>query len=206
MRLFLAGKGSHPDTIQKLSTYLGGLKDKTIAYIPTAANGGGWESWKEGGAWQELQNLGAQVTIVQLEDYRDESVVDLIKGKDILWFAGGYSAYLLYWIRRCQLDKHLNDILDSNTLYVGASAGSMITSLNQEVSEWFLRDQEPGAAFIPGLDLVDFQFYPHYTDDLYDAVKAKYTGKKMYLVKDGDVVLVENGLIKVLGEEIILTN
>ncbi len=201
MKLFLASEIKNPKTIEDLSNYIQGFKGKTIAYIPTAANGEGWESWKEGGSWETVQNLGAEITLVQLEDYRNESVVDLIKGKDIFWMAGGMTGYLLYWIRRCKLDKYIKEILDSGTLYVGSSAGSMITSHDQDFAEWYIGEEEPGASLLPGLGLVDFDFYPHYEDHLHEQIKQKYTGKKIYLVKNGEAIIVEDGNVKVLGEE-----
>jgi len=38
-RLFLASEAKHPESMQKLEDFVGGLKSKKIAYIPTAANG-----------------------------------------------------------------------------------------------------------------------------------------------------------------------
>jgi len=119
------------------------------------------------------------VNVVQLEDYLERSPEDDIRGKDIVWFAGGYSAYLLYWIRRTKLDTVLKDILNEGTLYVGSSAGSIITSKDQDFAEWIIGGEEPGAGLIPGLDLVNFNFYPHYEESLYDEIKSKFKGKKM---------------------------
>ncbi len=206
MKLFLASEAKHPNSIQALEDNIGGFEDKTIAYIPTAANGETWGSWKEGGSWNLVQTLGANITLVQLEDYRNESVVDLIQGKDIVWFAGGAASYLLYWIRRCQLDKRLKSILDNGTLYVGSSVGSMITCTKQTITDWYLGEEEPGASVIPGLGFVDFEIYPHYEDILHDDIKKKFSGNKLYLLKNGEALIVENNKVTVLGEERIITN
>jgi peptidase E len=205
MRLFLASEAKNEATIKKLGDYIGGFKDKTIAYIPTAANGEEpFGSWKENSTtWLLVQTLGARVTGVQLEDYKNSSVVNELKNKDILWFAGGYPGYLMYWIRRCELDKALPELLEKS-LYVGSSAGSMVTSRHLGTTEWYLGEGEPGASAIPGLGLVDFEIYPHYDESMYDEIKKRYMGRKLYLLKNGEEVLVEGEKVKVLGEERIL--
>ncbi len=201
MKLFLASQAKHPDSLEKLKKFVGGFEGKSIAYIPTAVNGEKWEIWKEGESWKAVNTLGADVSLIQLEEYWNKPVWEEIKGKDIVWFAGGYPGYLLYWIRRTKLDKHMKEILDSGTVYVGSSAGSMVTGQDASLSEWYIGEEEPGAGVIPTLKLVDFDFYPHYQDDLHDQIEEKYNGFKMYLVKDGEAITVENEKIKVLGEE-----
>jgi dipeptidase E len=201
MKLFLASEIKNPKTIKKLEDYVGGFKGKSIAYIPTAANGEGWHSWKGGGTWNTFQSLGAKITVIQLEEYQDKDPADELMDKDIIFFAGGYTGYLLYWMRRTQLNKKIKDILNNGSLYVGSSAGSMVTGKDIEFCEWYIGENEAGAACIPGLGLVDFNFYPHYKDDLFDEIKEKFKGNKIYLVKDGDALIIEDEKIEVFGEE-----
>ena len=111
MKLFLASRFNNPLTIKKLDDFLGGIKGKKIAYIPTAANGEeGWEYWKtkEGGSWQLVNTLGAEVKAVVLEEFGNESVVNELKGQDVIFFAGGMPGYLMYWIKRCGIDKGIS--------------------------------------------------------------------------------------------------
>ncbi len=207
MRLFLASEAKHPDSIKKLDEYVGGLKGKSIAYIPTAANGeGGWESWISGGSWNLLQTLDVDLTIIELEKYRDESVVKEIKGKDIVWFAGGVPGYLMYWVKRCYLDKHLRKVLDEGTLFVGSSAGAMIAGKSLQVASWGFVDGERGSDEIKPLNLVDFDIFPHYEENLLPKIKENYKGNKLYLLKNGEEIIVEDDKITVVGEERIITN
>jgi len=205
MRLFLASEAKNPATMDKLREYVGGFEGKSIAYIPTAANGeepfGSWK--KSSSTWQLVQTLGAKVISVQLEDYKNSSVIELLKNKDILWFAGGCPGYLMYWIRRCELDKALPKLL-KKSLYVGSSAGSMATSNQLNTTEWYFGEGEPGASVIPGLGLVDFEIYPHYEESMLEYIKKHYQGKKLYLLKNGEEVLVEDNKVRVLGEERII--
>lgn len=206
MKLFLASEAKNPASIEKLREYIGGFKGKSIAYIPTAANGEGWGSWKDGGSWNLVNTLEAKINLIQLEDHINEDIGNLIRGNNIVWFAGGMSGYLLYWIRRTKLNLQIRELLDSGILYVGSSAGSVATSGEQTISEWYIGEDEPGADCIPGLGLVDFEIYPHYEDNLYDEVKKRFKGKKLYLLKNGEEIIVEDGKVEVIGEERIITN
>ena len=51
---------------------------------------------------------------------------------------------------------------------------------------------------------MDFDFYPHYEDSQLVEIKRNYKGTKMYLIKNGEALIVENGAVKVLGEERIV--
>lgn len=204
MRLFLASEAKNPLTIKKLEEYIGGFKGKKLAYLPTAANGEGWGSWKEGGSWNLVRTLGTNLTIIQLEEYQSKNVLQDLENKDIIWFAGGYSGYLMYWIRRTGLDKSLKSLLRKNILYVGSSAGSMVTGKMLNVSEWFIGGEEWGASIFPGLGLVGFDIYPHYKEELFKEIKKRYRGNKLYLLKDGEEIIVENETVRLVGKERII--
>jgi len=210
MRLFLASEGSDPRTIKNLESYLGGFSGKSVVYIPTARNGLGLSNtWKDSDTWKFLNSSGMNVTSVQLEDYIYNLDIKLFENKDILWFSGGTASYLMYWIMRTGFDQMLPKILEKS-LYVGSSAGSMVTGPNLNVCEWYIGETERGAKNIPALKLVDFDIYPHFDDSLYGNIKEKYKGKKMYLLKNGEEIIVEGNdraggaKISVIGEERVI--
>lgn len=207
MKLFLASEAKNPASIEKLREYVGGFEGKAIAYIPTAANGEEpFGDWKENSTTFKLvQELGANVSPVQLEDYKDESAIAKLENIDIIWMAGGACGYLMYWIRRCKLDKHFSRLLE-RSIYVGSSAGSMVTASDLSFVEHYIGEEEWGAGVIPGLGLVDFNFWPHYEDGQIEDIKKIYKGKKLYLVKNGEEIIVENGKVLVKGEERIITS
>lgn len=206
MKLFLASEAKNPQSIKKLEKYVKGFKGKDIAYIPTAANGEGWGSWKDGGSWKLVQTLEAHISLIQLEDYFNQDMVPLLNGKDIIWFSGGQPGYLMYWIRRLKLDKHLKKLLKDGCIYVGSSAGSMVTARNLKICDWYPEENEPGASIIPGLGLVDFDIFPHFQEHLFSQIKSQYQGKKLYLLKDGEEIIVDDGNVFVVGEKRIIKN
>lgn len=209
MKLFLASAVKDPRTMEKLETYVGGFKGKSIAYIPTASNGEeGWEVWKNKphGSWSMVNSLESKVVPVVLEEYRDDSVIKILTGHDIIWFAGGYPGYLMYWIRRCKIDLNIRKILGDKAIYVGSSAGAMVAGQTLQVATWKQLDGERGAENLEPMKLVDFDIFPHYEDHFYDEIKDKYSGPKIYLLKDGEEIVVEDEKVKVIGEKRIIAN
>lgn len=205
-KLFLASEAKHPESMQNLEKFVGGLKNKSIAYIPTAANGEEqWGTWQKGDTWKLINRSGANVEGVLLEDYKDSSVIKHLKGRDIIWFAGGMCGYLMYWVRRCEIDKHINEFLESGSVYVGSSAGSMVCANSLEIAEVFV-DREIGASIFPGFGFIDFDFYPHYEDEMLPRIKSEWQGGDLYLVKNGEAIAVVNSKIEVLGKRRILRN
>lgn len=211
MKLFLASEIKHPTSMKQLETFIKGFEGKKIAYIPTASNGeDGYGYWKESSSYKTVTNTKAIVTPVVLEEYRSNKVIDVLKQNDIIWFAGGFWGYLMYWINVCEIDLHIKELLESGKIYVGSSAGSNITAKSLDIAEWFRYDLkewgiERGGSKYKGFGLVDFDIYPHYSEELYDWVKHHYKGNKMYLLKNGEAVTVEGDKITVLGEERIIS-
>lgn len=208
-RLFLASEAKHPESMKKLEEFIGGLKNKKIAYIPTAANGEeNYGAWEKGATFNLVKKVGAKVTPVVLEEYKkdldNKRVLKLLEEKDIIWFAGGMCGYLMYWARRFELEKHITGILESGTVYVGSSAGSMVCAKTLDSAVYNLDYSEKGAEVIPGFGLVNFHIYPHYEDSMLLELKKVWEGGDLYLVKNGEAVTVTDGKVKVFGEKRIL--
>ena len=207
MKLFLAAEAKHPDSMVKLESFIGGFRDKKIVYVPTAANGEKVEGyhWSKGETYQLFKDSGAKISVLELENYLTNDFKKDLINTDAIYFAGGYAAYLMYWVLRTKFDVVIKELVEKGVIYIGSSAGSMITGANLSVVEWFIGEEEPGAKYLPGLGLVDFDFYPHYEDSLYPQIKEKYTGKKLYLVKNGEAITVDGSEVTVLGEERIIS-
>jgi peptidase E len=207
MKLFLASRIHNPNTIEKLEQCVGGFKGKKIVYIPTASNGENkWGYWKvkTDGAWKLVNTFGADVKPILLEDYGNDTVIEELEGKDIIWFAGGMPGYLMYWIRRCKINLHIKRILQTGTLFLGASAGAMVAGKTLQAATFGFVDGERGADNIKPMELVDFDIFPHYDEKFLSKIKKNYNGGKLYLLKDGEEIIVEDGKITVIGEERII--
>ncbi len=204
MKLFLASEAKHPLSLKKLEKFVGGFDGKKLAYIPTALNGEYYGAWKGGESIGKVLSLRANVSIIELEDNCFSDVLTRLSKADIIWVAGGWSGYLLYWIRRVGLAKALPGFLQQGAVYVGSSAGSMICGPTQYSAEWYLDEPEPGAGLVPGLGLVDFEIYPHYQEKLLPRIKKLWQSGRLYLLKDGEAITVVDGKVTVLGKKRVL--
>lgn len=216
MKIFLASDAKNPSILKEIDKFVGGFKDKKIVFIPTASNGEiGYEFWKtESQSLPVIKGLGAEVTILQLEDYKfdSDSVLNILKTADIIWMGGGMPGYLLYWLRRTKADEGIKELLESGVIYVGSSAGSMVASRYSDLAEWYMDEMEPGASVIPGLGFVDFEFYPHYVESDYENIKGEFLkrnkseGRKIYLVKNDDAIIINGDSIQFIGNPTLLTS
>ena len=200
MKLFLASEVKDPVSFQKLEQWIGGFTNKTIAYIPTAANGEGWGSWKDSSSLSLLQSKCATLSIIQLEDYIYKDVISQLRNKDIIWFAGGSAGYLMYWVRRTYIDIHMKELLQKS-IYVGSSAGAMIAGISLDIAEWYPQEQEAGASYLPTLELVNFDIYPHFEESMLPTIQQNYHGENMYLLKNGEAIIIEDEKITCIEEE-----
>jgi dipeptidase E len=205
MKIFLASEAKNPISFEKLVEFVGGsFAGKKVAYIPTAANGEGWGSWKESVSLKLLQTLEAKIQIFELENMLGQDVIQQMKDVDIIWMAGGMCGYLMYWLRRMGLDKEIPEMVNNGVIYIGSSAGSMVTSKTLYTSEMPTGDRELGASVIPGLGLVDFEIYPHYRDELKPEIEKFWKQGSLYLIKDGEAITVVDGQVEVLGEKRVI--
>ena len=194
MKAFLASTIKHPDSQEALKAFVPNLKTVKMAYVPTAAHAEeGFGVWESGGSWKVAQNLCDNIEIVKLEDYRNNTVLTELQKYDVIWFAGGFCGYLMYWMLQCGISKDLF----KDKVYIGISAGSSVagTSLSY-MSIYKDGDSEPASVFLPGLGILDKEFYPHYQESQYERISENYKGEGIYLVPDGEQILIEDDNIK----------
>ncbi len=207
MKLFLTS-----DTITKnlvgpfeklIGKRINGLK---VAFIPDAAFGVNPKkdiSWVEEERDFLIENYKWDITDFVLKDVQNVVFTSFVK-YDVLFVNGGFSGYLAKEMRKVGFDKILPKLLEKGIVYVGSSAGSMVTSDVQDASSWYIGEPEPDAINIPGLGFVDFQIYPHFKLGLKNQIIEKRNKKlDYYLLPDGTAISIDGENISFLGEGII---
>jgi dipeptidase E len=184
-------------------------EDTIVVFIPTASNA---ETGDKDWLIDDLINL-KNLNFKSIE-ITDISAVDekiwrpSVEGADVLYFAGGNTYHLMEWLNRSGLAKMLPELL-KNKVYVGASAGSMVTNkdlallLSQIVyGEDMDKDHE-----MSGLNFVDFYFLPHLNSEYFinlreDFVRnaAKDMSEKIYVLDDDSAIKIVDGKIEVISE------
>jgi dipeptidase E len=202
MRLLLTSNGIANKSIAKVLR--GWVKDIRFAFIPTAANMvDGDKHW----LITDLVNcrkLGP-VDIVDIAAVGKKTWLPRLKKANIIVVGGGDTKYLMSWMSKSGLKKELPRLLKTR-VYMGISAGSIITGKTLNASSEFLYDTKYGAR-VAGLGLVDFAVRPHLNSPSFPKVKDKVLKKlclkfdcTLYAIDDETAIKVEHGKPSVVSE------
>ncbi|MBP8591405.1 Type 1 glutamine amidotransferase-like domain-containing protein [Candidatus Shapirobacteria bacterium] len=211
-KLFLTSTGLNPKTLPYFIKLLAknplGLK---ATIIPTA----GYPKinplhLKE--AKESLEKLDVQTEIVDLKRENPQTIKDKLKKTDIINIGGGNTFFLLYWVRKCGLDKYLEELLDQGKIYLGISAGSILAGPSIAIAGW-KSDWDKNVSRLRnlgGLKLVPFAISPHYTnaDKPLLEKKSKTVGYPIVAINDFQAVKIINNKWEIVGkgEKVIFKN
>ena len=182
-------------------------QDTSLVYIPTAANvEKGDKSW----LINDLYNLKKQD--FKSIDIADISAVDekiwrpKLEEADVLFFEGGDTYYLMEWINKSGLVYLLPELL-KNKVYVGVSAGSMVTSkdLALRISQVLYGEDLERTEDMLGLNFVDFYFLPHLDSPYFKELREDFIKENMKGISDKIYVLDDNSALKVVDEKVEVT-
>lgn len=219
MRFLLTSSGISNSSIEAALVDLLGkpIADSSALIVPTAmypfpeGAGGAWraisgqtESPFSGLGWKSLGVL----ELTALPSIKEESWVHKLRESDALLVWGGHVMYLCYWMRQ----SGLADLLPSlrKTVYVGVSAGSIVTTPhNPDVEsnlQWIPTGSDLAREGDRGLGLVDFAVTVHVDREGFntsaDVEKwASGTPVPTYALDDQSAVRVTDGHVEVVSEE-----
>lgn len=211
MKLLLTSGGlTNPSIANALLDLVGKRsEDTSLVFIPTAANMEvGDKSW----FIDDLVNLKKQN--FKSIDIADISAVDeqvwrpKFEEADVLFFEGGDEYHLMEWINRSGLATLLPSLL-KNKVYVGVSAGSMVTNkmLPLMISQIIYEEDFDKTEDTACLNLVDFYFLPHLNSPSFKnvregVIREAVSGmpEKIYALDDHSALKVIDGVVEVISE------
>ena len=179
------------------------LEGKTVTYIPTA----GIAEDVEGMVEEEtstLESLGMTVDVLEVSSASYDSIVNSLTKNDIIFVGGGNTFFLLQELRRSGADQILIREVEKGKLYIGESAGSIITCPDiGYCADMDSPEKAPDLIDYAGLNLVDFYIVPHIGNEEMgeSAQKAveKYSSElELKAITDEQVILVEEGRVEIL--------
>lgn len=203
-KLFLASAGLPPETAPYFAELLDrDPQDLKLVMIPTA----GYpeiDPIRLNEAKEGLGKSGFQIEVIDLKVEDPKVIKRKLEQVDIINVGGGNTFFLLYWVRKCGLDKYLGELLDQGKIYMGVSAGSMIVGPNIECSGW---GQEPDENVVhlkdlTGLNFVPFAISPHFSkpERKILAEKSKKVNYPIIALSDIQAVRVTGNDYKIVGE------
>lgn len=204
MKLILTSGGF---TNQTLVNALASMSEKPLSqcklvFVPTAANMEPGDKWWLIDDLQNCKKLGCEeFDIVDFTAMPKEQWLSRFQNADILMFGGGNTFHLIYSMRESGLEEELPELL-KNRIYVGISAGSMVTAKNIDLSTSTpLYMENPGNIEVKhGLGYVDFQVRPHFNSQWFPDVNSENLTKLTANMTDTVYALDDQSAIKIDGD------
>ena len=156
-----------------LCSYFAGVKDtfkdfmnndtkgKKVLFIPTA-NVDEETKFLVDEAKEVFKNLGMEVEDLEISKLDEKTIKNKVEKANYLYIGGGNTFYLLQELKRKNLIDFIKNRVNSGMVYIGESAGAIITSKDIEYND--LMDDKTIAKDLKeysGLNLVDFYIVPH---------------------------------------------
>lgn len=211
MKLLLTSAGISNNSIAKaLFDLVGKAPEKTdLVFIPTASNvESGDKSW----FIDDLINLKEQgfrsIDMADISAVPESIWRPKFESADILFFEGGDTYHLMDWIKKSGLDSLLPSLLEGR-VYVGASAGSMVTgkNLSAKISQIVYGEDFDKREDVSALGLTNFYFLPHlnspyFTNRNEAHMKEALTmvDEKIFALDDQSALEVVDDKVKIVGE------
>ncbi|MFY9070203.1 Type 1 glutamine amidotransferase-like domain-containing protein [Aliarcobacter butzleri] len=161
-KLFLAS--SFKDVANIFADFEKDLKGKTVTFIPTASKVEKVVFYVNSGK-KALQKLGLIIHELDISTASNDEINSKLRNNDFIYITGGNTFFLLQELKKTGADKIIIDEINKGKLYIGESAGAIVTSANIEYAKRMddLK-KAPNLTEFNGLNLVDFYVIPHYTN------------------------------------------
>jgi len=211
MKLLLTSGGLTNKSIVNAFLELAGkpFNELSLAFIPTAANvEEGNKDWLIGDLIM-LKELGFKsVDIVDISAVPQDIWEPRLNEADVLLFEGGNTFHLMYWVKKSGLKDLLPKLLETK-VYVGISAGSMITShkLSLSSSEKYYSEEIGTHRDEDGLGYVSFYILPHLNSPYFPkrreeflAEMAQEIKEPIYVIDDQSAIQVVDGKARIISE------
>lgn len=141
------------------------LKGKTLTFIPTASIPEEVVHYVET-AKEEFKKLGLVLEELDVAIASPEEIKEKLERNDYIYVSGGNTFFLLQELRRSGADKIIKEQVESGKLYIGESAGAIVTSPNIEYIR-FMDDKDKATQLktFEALNLIEFYPVPHYINE-----------------------------------------
>ena len=204
IKLFLSS--SFVDVSEFLEPFLGEkLTHKTITFIPAASVPEEYKAYVENDR-EAFKKLGLIIEELDISNTPTDQIENIIRKNDYIYVSGGNTFYLLQELKFSGADKIIFEEIKKGKPYIGASAGSIITSKTIKYVEKM--DDKAKAKKLTNynaLNLVDFYTLPHHTNEPFkksvEEIIFDYKDKLQLLpISNTEVIQVSGEEVKIVGK------
>jgi Peptidase E len=199
-KMFLVS--SFKDVAAILPNFEKNLKGKTVTFIPTASIPEKIKFYVNTGK-KALEKLGMTVDTLEISALEITEISKRIKENDFIYVTGGNTFFLLSELKRTGADKVIIEEINNGKLYIGESAGAMITSKNIEyVKLMDNAEKAPNLKNFDALGLIEFYIVPHYKNFPFQKISQKIIDTysddlELQPISNNEAVLVEDDKINI---------
>ena len=173
-KLFLTS--SFKDVVSIFKEFELDLRGKTVTFIPTASLVEKVVFYVAAGK-KALEELGMVVDELEVSTASDAEIKNKLTKNDFIYVTGGNTFYLLQELKRTGADKIIIEQVENGKLYLGESAGSIITAANIEYAKAMDSIKKaPELKNYDALNIVDFHTVPHATNFPFKKAAEKIIG------------------------------
>jgi dipeptidase E len=204
-KLFLAS--SFKDVANIFADFEKDLKGKTVTFIPTASKVEKVVFYVNSGK-KALQKLGLIIDELDISTASNDEINSKLRNNDFIYITGGNTFFLLQELKKTGADKIIIDEINKGKLYIGESAGAIVTSANIEYAKRMDDVKKaPNLTEFNGLNLVDFYVIPHYTNFPFEKTVEKiienYSSKlDLSPISNKDAILVIDNKIDFIQSKV----
>jgi dipeptidase E len=149
-------------------------------------------------------NIGFQdVLYYDVDEEYDTALTQELLQCDAIYLSGGNTFYFLNNLKKRNMLGLLRDFVGNGGVLIGASAGSILMLETIEIAK-YIDENEINLKKLDALNLVDFNFMPHWEDEkthVQDLIHfLKEQRKPIYTCKDGDGIVVLGDRLEFYGD------
>jgi len=199
-KLFLAS--FFKDVANIFAEFEGDLNGKTVTFIPTASRVEKFVFYVNSGR-KELEKLGMVVDALEISTASGDEIETKLSNNDFIYVTGGNTFFLLQELQRTGADKMIAEQVNAGKLYIGESAGAVVTSANiGYVKGMDSVKKAPNLTNFDALNLVDFYTVPHCTNIPFKKAAKKIIDSysstlNLCPISNKDAILVNGSDIKI---------
>tara|TARA_Y100000588_G_scaffold343667_1_gene389333 strand:- start:880 stop:1494 length:615 start_codon:yes stop_codon:yes gene_type:complete len=199
-KIFLSS--SFKDVANLLAKFEENLSGKRVTFIPTASLVEKVTFYVDEGK-KALERLGLTVDVLEISTAPPDEISSKLKGNDFIYVTGGNTFFLLQELKRTGADKIIVEEVSAGKVYIGESAGAMVTSANiSYVKEMDSVKKAPKLTGFDALGLVAFYTVPHYTNAPFIKATRKIIERydstlKLAPISNQEAILVKSGEVKI---------
>lgn len=197
----------------ELSALVGSKRQKTFTYVPYISDDANLFFRRAMQRYRPFGFTNFYCLPIDQEEELSSKALHQALASDVIYLAGGNTFYFLKYLRKSGLFDLLPEFAYGGGVLAGLSAGAIILTKNINLAAYPAFDADENEVNLfnwSALNLVDFEFFPHYepTGRHFRAMKqyTKEHQNSVFACRDGGGVIMNGEEVKFVGDVYLFHN